>query len=141
MDLRTGIFRPFMKENDKPLYVDKNSNHPPLVLQNIPKGINSRLSRISSNKEVFDAAKTEYQEALSRSGYDFQLYYNPETKTKNGKRNRRRKVTWFNPPYSANIKTNVGKEFLNLVDKCFPKSNPLHKVFNRQTLKIRITFR
>ena len=39
-------------------------------------------------------------------------------------------------PYSANIKTNVGKEFLNLVDKCFPKSNPLHKVFNRQTLKI-----
>ena len=73
--------------------VDKNSNHPPLVLQNIPKGINSRLSRISSNKRVFDAAKTEYQEALSRSGYDFQLYYNPETKTKNGKRNRRRKVT------------------------------------------------
>ena len=74
MDLKTGIFRPFMKENDKPLYVDKNSNHSPLVLQNIPKGINSRLSRISSNKEVFDEAKTEYQEALSRSGYDFQLY-------------------------------------------------------------------
>ena len=30
MDLRTEIFKPFIKENDSPLYVNKNSNHPPL---------------------------------------------------------------------------------------------------------------
>ena len=30
-DLNTGLYRPYMKENDQPLYVDINSNHPPLV--------------------------------------------------------------------------------------------------------------
>ena len=32
--------------------------------------------------------------------------------------------------------TNVGKEFLNLVDQCFPPGNPLRKVFNRNNVKI-----
>ena len=27
--------------------------------------------------------------------------------------------------------TDVGRKFLNLVDSCFPPSNPLHKIFNR----------
>ena len=47
---------------------------------------------------------------------------------------------WFNPPYSVHVKTNVGKEFLKLVDTAFPPSNPLHKFFNRHTLKISYRF-
>ena len=34
------------------------------------------------------------------------------------------------------MKTNVGKEFLQLIDRAFPPNNPLHKLFNRQTVKI-----
>jgi hypothetical protein len=45
-------------------------------------------------------------------------------------------VTWFNPPYSCNVKSNVGKDFLHLIDTAFPSNNPLHKLFNRQTVKI-----
>ena len=45
-------------------------------------------------------------------------------------------MTWFNPPFSMHVKTNVGKEFLKLVDRAFPPSNPLHKLFNRHTLKV-----
>ena len=45
-----------IKEYDSPLYVIIKSNHPPSVLKNIPLGINRRLSRISANKDVFDAA-------------------------------------------------------------------------------------
>ena len=55
-----------MKENDHPVYVHSHSNHPPLVLKNIPMGVNRRITKISSSKEVFDAAKTPYQEALKR---------------------------------------------------------------------------
>ena len=51
-------------------------------------------------------------------------------------KNRPRNITWFNPPYSQNVETKVGKCFLQLVDKHFPKSNPLHKIFNRNTLKL-----
>ena len=32
MDLRTGIFKPYMKDNDKPVYVNIKSNYPPTVL-------------------------------------------------------------------------------------------------------------
>ena len=32
--------------------------------------------------------------------------------------------------------TDVGRKFLNLVDSCFPPTNPLHKIFNRKTIKI-----
>ena len=35
-----------------------------------------------------------------------------------------------------NVRTNIGKEFLNLLDKAFPPDNPLSKLFNRQTVKI-----
>ena len=35
-----------------------------------------------------------------------------------------------------NVQTNVGREFLLLVDKHFPKGHPLNKILNRNTMKI-----
>ena len=138
LDLNTGIYKPFIKENDTPLYVNIKSNHPPTVLKNIPEGINNRLSRISANKTVFDAATPVFQEALTRSGYLFTLKYDPPTvlTTQKKKKCRTKPVTWFNPPFSKNVKTNIGKEFLKLLDTAFPPSNPLHRLFTRHTVKI-----
>ena len=114
-----------MKENDQPLYVDINSNHPPLVLKNIPFGVNRRLSRISANKEIFEKEKKPFQDSLQRSGYRHILEYSPSTDLATKKKNRKRPITWFNPPFSMNVRTNIGKEFLNLLDKAFPPDNPL----------------
>ena len=69
MDLRIGIFNPFMNVNYSPMYVNIQSNHPPTVLKNIPLGITNRLSIISANKTVFHGAAPAYQEALTKSGY------------------------------------------------------------------------
>ena len=69
LDLSSGSYKPYMKENDTPVYVNCGSNHPPVVLKNIPQGVNNRLNRISSSKSVFDSAAPAYQEALSKSGY------------------------------------------------------------------------
>ena len=85
-DLRTGIYKPYMKENDSPLYVHSKSNHPPTVLQNIPAGVNRRLSKISANKDVFEAAAPPYQAALDMSGYKYKLQYEPTEKKKNKKK-------------------------------------------------------
>ena len=41
-----------------------------------------------------------------------------------------------NPPFSASVKTKVGKEFLKILDESFPPSNPLKKLFTRHTVKI-----
>ena len=35
----------------------------------------------------------------------------------------------------SNVKTNLGRKFLNIVDRCFPKNHLLHKTLNRNTLK------
>ena len=42
----------------------------------------------------------------------------------------------FIPPYSLNLKTNVGQLFLKLLDRHFPRAHKFHKIFNRKTVKI-----
>ena len=53
---------------------------------------------------------------------------------------RKRKITWYIPPWDGNVKTNLGLKFLLIVDKCFPKNHPLNKIFNRHTLKVSSVF-
>ena len=52
------------------------------------------------------------------------------------KRNCVRRITWFNPPYSKNVKTRVRQEFLKLTDNNFPVGSTLHKLFNRNMIKV-----
>ena len=52
------------------------------------------------------------------------------------KSKRKRKIIWFNPPYSMNVKTNIGKIFLQLIKKHFPRHNNLHKIFNKNSVKV-----
>ena len=136
-DLEHDSFKPYLKENDVPLYVHQKSNHPPAILKNIPGAVNKRLSALSSSEEMFNSVAPIYQDALNKAGYDYKLKFNPEDATAKKKRVRKRSnVLWFNPPYSATIKTNVGAQFLKLVSKHFPKQHVLHKIFNRKTVKI-----
>ena len=55
-NLDSGVFKPYMKQNNTLLYVNKHSNHPPNIIQNIPAGVNQRLSSISENEGVFNEA-------------------------------------------------------------------------------------
>ena len=49
---------------------------------------------------------------------------------------RTRNIIWFNPSYSKSVQTNVARDFLKLIDKHFPAASPLHKIFNRNTVKV-----
>ena len=69
LDLNTGIYKPFIKPNDTPIYINKKSNHPPSILKNIPAAVNRRLSNISANEGVFKESIPPYQEALAKGGY------------------------------------------------------------------------
>ena len=61
-----------------------------------------------------------------------------EGKDNRGKRKRRRDIVWYNPPYNACITSNLGKNFLSLIDRHFPKTRKdnLQKIINRHTIKI-----
>ena len=124
---------PYRKPNDTPSYLNVNSNHPRHIIKHIPRMIEQRLSLLSSTKEIFEQNKAIYEKALNDSGHKCNLKYQEATNTK--KRNRSRKVIYFNPPYSKSLKTNVIKVFLILIDKHFPKGHKLHKCFNRSNVK------
>ena len=136
VNLEEDIYRPYMKPNDRPVYVHSQSNHPKSILENIPYSVNKRLSLISSNKDVFDHAVHPYQEALRNSGYNYQLNYDPDAAPHRKSRNRKRRITYFNPPFSLNVKTSIGKEFFKILDNNFPKDHPLYKIVNRNTVKL-----
>ena len=137
LELNTGTFRPFSKPNNTPLYVHNKSNHPPSILKNIPASINKRLSNNSSNANIFNDATHQYKEALQRSGYKPSLKYEEHDRTKEThKRQRTRHVTWFNPPFSKNVKTPVASKFFNLLEKCFPANSKLRQIMNKNTIKI-----
>ena len=68
------------------------------------------------------------------SGFAGELEY---VKTNgSAKRSRKRNVVWFNPPYSDHVKTNIGKEFLKLVAIHFPYHHRLHKICNKNNIKV-----
>ena len=45
-------------------------------------------------------------------------------------------MIWFNPPFSRSAKSNIGKILLCLLSKHFPRNHTIHKIFNRNTVKI-----
>ena len=59
-----------------------------------------------------------------------------EAPVEKARRNRNRKVIWFNPPYSLIVKTKIDKIFLKLVRNYFTRSHKLSKIFNLNTIKI-----
>ena len=138
MNLNDGSYRPYHKPNDEIKYIHSESNHPPAIIKQLPLSIESRLRNISSSKEVFDESCKIYQDALEQSGFKYKLSYEEgtESEAKPVRRNRKRNIIWFNPPYSKSVTTNVGKEFLKLLDKHFPPHHKYRKIFNRNTVKI-----
>ena len=95
--------------------------------------INKRLSDFSCNEDEFKKAKPLYEIALKESGYKVEMKYETSGNTNN--RNKHRKIIWFNPPFSQSVKTNIGKIFLKLVRKHFPRRHKLRKILNPNTLK------
>ena len=134
-NLTDNTYEPFKKPNTQLRYVNVHSNHPACTINQIPISINSRLNSNSSNETVFDKHKDDYNMALKKSGYNEELKYN----STNGKTSRKRKkknILWFTPPFNKQVKTNIGKLFLKLIDKHFPRNSSLGKTFNRTNLKI-----
>ena len=105
-DLVTEIYQPFKKPNDDPL--------------------------ISSNKSIFEQSIPYQENALKKSGYNVTLKYTPtqnQDENNREREQRKRKIIWFDPPYSLNVKT--GKLFFKLLDHNFRRAHKFHKIFNR----------
>ena len=87
---------------------------------------------------MFEAAKGPFQDALRRAGYEKNLNYIENVASRSGKRTRRRRrrIIWFNPPFCLSVKSNIGRQFLQLLDRSFPTGHPLRKILNRHTVQL-----
>ena len=105
-------------------------------LKHVPKGIEHRLFN-NSSKEIFERSKQEYEEALKNDGSRINLEYRDrEESTTQRRRKRPRKILWFNPPYNMEVTNNLGKEFFKLLKRNFPSGSQLHKIFNKNCVKL-----
>ena len=75
-NLATKKYFPFRKAINTPLYINAFSNSQPIIIKQLPKVINKRISDLSCNKEEFDKVKPFYESALKDSGHFSPMSYN-----------------------------------------------------------------
>ena len=68
-DLNDETYKPYKKPNNKIKCIHNNSNHPPILIRQIPLSIESRLSTLSCKEKIFQEAVPPYQKAFQNSGY------------------------------------------------------------------------
>ena len=123
-NLNDGTYLPYQKPDNIIIqYIHVESNHPPNIIKQILKTTKKRLSQLSSH-EIFNESTPFYEEKLHQSGYQQKLKYNPVNTKIHNKRKRKRSITWFNPSFSRNVSTKIGKYHL------------LYKIFNRNSVKV-----
>ena len=86
---------------------------------------------------MFESAKIENENALKISGYKDRLVYEKSSVNENDKnenKKRKRNIIWYNPPFSANVKTNIGKILFKLLNKHFPREHKFIKYLIRTLL-------
>ena len=132
-----GSHKPYKKPNNSLKYVNKAWNHPPCIPRNIRSSIEKRLNTISSSEVEFNEAKADYERALGNDGYSAEQKYDAEhNRATRTSRKRKRRIVWYNPPFSKNVATSIGREFFKLLQLHFPKQHPFHCIFNKNTVKL-----
>ena len=134
LNLETGEYRPYRKEDNPPIYINKKSNHPNHIKKELPNMISRRISDLSSSQETFQAEATIYNQALRSAGFSEEIQFLDSRAS--SKRTRRRKVIWFNPPWNDEVSTNVARKFRSIVDRHFPSGSKFSPYFNRNTIKV-----
>ena len=77
-NLNDQTYEPYRKPNNNPVYINKHSNHPPKLINEVPKAISKRFTSISCNKNVFDRNIGIYNTALKNTGFHQTLTYDEQ---------------------------------------------------------------
>ena len=126
-------YQPYRKPNDSPIYLDRNANHPPTMLCRLPQTIIKRISSLSSNYELFSKAKPMYKAALENAGYTEKINYDSKI---NENKPSRSNIIWYYAPHNKSVYADIGRVFLNLLDKHFHKEHKLNKIVDRNSVKL-----
>ena len=139
LNLKTGKYQPFNKPDNNPLHIKILLNHRSVIIKNLPDNISKGINTLSTDKTTFDKSKYLYTNPLAESEFKHKITFQKQqniSKVKNNTKNRKRRIIWFTPLYNLNVSINIGKKFFSLLGKHFPKTHQLHKLFNRNNVKV-----
>ena len=86
LNLQDGSFRPCDKPDDIVQYINKESNHPPNLVKNLPASTEKRLSNKSSDEKIFQESAIYYEDTLNITGYiDKVVYHAPSESNQENK--------------------------------------------------------
>ena len=69
LDLSNNSYKPFLKTDQHPSYINVNSNHPKTIIKQVQKAVNLRIRKLSANKKIFRESRKIYIDALKNSGF------------------------------------------------------------------------
>ena len=138
MNLDTCTYQLYRKPDDMSVYINRKLNHLPTIIKEITKALAKRISDFSSSEVGFNESIPIYSDALRKSAFRCNILLIPKIPNtkRNKKKTHKRKIIWFNPPYCLSVKAHVGRIFLKLIQKNFPKGNSLNNIFNKNTIKV-----
>ena len=76
--LRNNTYELYRKQDNHPVYINKNSNYPKTIWRELPTSISKSLSDLSSSKEIFQKPTRIYYEALKKRGFNESLVFIPK---------------------------------------------------------------
>ena len=115
----------------------RKKNQPPSITKQVPAIISKRISNIFCDKECFDKAAPDCNNALTKNGFnDFNVFsgfsgFNIKFTPAPPQRRKHSRTICFYLPFSSDLKTNIDKIFLRLVEKNSPQHNKHYNMFNR----------
>ena len=77
LNLNDGSYRLYRKLKEETNYIHIKSDHPPSIIEEIPRSIEKRLSILSSSKDIFQESAIYYKKCLRNSRYKLQ-YQQPK---------------------------------------------------------------
>ena len=107
LDLFNNSYKPFIKTDQCPSYINVNSNHPKSIIKQVPKALILRIRNLSANEKIFQESSKIYMDALKNSGLREEFTYQQENipnginkeKKRSMVKKKWKKIIWFNPPF------------------------------------------
>ena len=89
LNLEMDDFFPYRKQNNTPLYIYSESNHPCSIIKQLPSMTNKRILNLSCNEHEFSKTKPPYESAVKSSGFNYSMEF--EAPVENARRKINRK--------------------------------------------------
>ena len=118
LNLTNGTVKSYRKPDNITSYIHTQSKHPPNIIKQVPIAIEKFCHSL---KKFF-----KYQ------GYNHAFSYNPTPPNDNNQN----KKQWHNSSFDKNVSTNIGKNFLYIIRKHFPRIFKVPLNFNKNNVKV-----